>query len=174
MSAEPRATPVARYVAVLIGSALLSLAVVCGRELWLRNAEDSDWESWVDPVVMTVGDATFQPWMLPAAVVAVLVALVLVWISVRPRTRTHRRVASSAGVWMRPVDIARMLTATARTVPGVSSAHSQVTGASATVTVATHSGRDDVAESVPASLAPLIDELGLDLTLRVNTGEVSR
>ncbi|WIM73080.1 hypothetical protein QP028_05225 [Corynebacterium suedekumii] len=58
MSAEPRATPVARYVAVLIGAALLSLAVVCGRELWLRNAEASDWESWVHPVVMTVGDAT--------------------------------------------------------------------------------------------------------------------
>lgn len=174
MSAEPRATPVARYVAVLIGAALLSLAVVCGRELWLRNDDDADWRSWVDPAVMTVGEATFQPWMLPAAVVAILVAVILVWIAVRPRTRTHRQVASSAGVWMRPVDIARMLTATARTVPGVSSAHSQVSGSSATVTVATHSGRTDVTEAVPAALAPLIDDLGLDLTLRVTVGEVTR
>ena len=129
MSADtPRATPLARYVAILIGLALLVLAVICGREIWLRNSRSIHWDSWVEPIVMTIGDATYEPWMLPAGFLAIGLGALLVWSAFRPRHRTHRRIRAAAPVWMRPVDISRTLCAAARTVPGVATAAGRVSG----------------------------------------------
>ncbi|QGU03727.1 DUF6286 domain-containing protein [Corynebacterium comes] len=170
MSADrrpPRANPWARYAAVFLGLILLAVAVVCARELWLRNSRSIHWESWVNPIVMTIGNATFQPWMLPAGLGALLLGGFLVWVAVRPRTRTHRAVASEASVWMRPVDIARMLSGAALAVPGVATAASHVSGRSATVSITTGFGDADLSPAVDATLTPLLADLGLDLNLRV-------
>jgi len=161
----PRATPLARYVAILIGLALLVVAVLCGREIWLRNSRSIDWEPWADPIFRTIGNATYQPWMLPAGVIAAVLGVLLVWSAFRPRTRTHRRVQSTAPVWMRPVDVSRMLCAAARTVPGVASAASHVSGDTAHVSVTGH--REDLAPLVDVALTPLLDSLGVGLTLQV-------
>lgn len=179
-SRQPKADPWARYVAVVTGLALLAAAVVCGRELWLRNSDSITWDSWVDPLVMTVGNATYQTWMLPAGVGALILGLVLLWIAVRPRTRTHQRIHADAAVWMRPVDIARMLTAATRSVPGVASAHSRVTRKSTSVSFTAHPGRADgeaLAGEIERTLAPQLDRLGLSPTLRIRqrtVEEVSR
>lgn len=173
MSAEhlpPRATPWARPAAVLIGVLLLAVSVVCVREVWLRNSRTNHWESWVEPLVETVGNTTYQLWMLPAGIVAVLLGLFLVWVAFRPRTRTHLSVGRGAAVWMRRVDIARMLSATARTVPGVATAASRVNGRTATVSITGRSPDANLSPAVAAVLSPLLGELGLDLTLRVRQG----
>lgn len=166
MSADtPRATPLARYVAILIGLALLVLAVICGREIWLRNSRSIHWDSWVEPIVMTIGDATYEPWMLPAGFLAIGLGALLVWSAFRPRHRTHRRIRAAAPVWMRPVDISRTLCAAARTVPGVATAAGRVSGGSAQIFVTGH--REDLAPLVDAALAPVVTSLGLDLTVKV-------
>ena len=182
MSADtPRATPLARYVAILIGLALLVLAVICGREIWLRNSPSIHWDSWVEPIVMTIGDATYEPWMLPAGFLAIGLGALLVWSAFRPRHRTHRRIRAAAPVWMRPVDISRTLCAAARTVPGVATglawtpvggdipgvatAAGRVSGGSAQIFVTGH--REDLAPLVDAALAPVVTSLGLDLTVKV-------
>lgn len=168
MSAETRApstTPVARHAAVVIGFLLLAVAVVCAREIWLRNSSSLTWESWVEPVLDTVGAATFETWMLPAGVGAVLLGLLLVWMALRPRRRTHERIPAEAPVWMRPVDIARAFTAAAHTVPGVATASTYVGSRDVTVTV---TGRaDDIVRLVEDACAGLPELLGLDRRLRV-------
>ncbi|HHU66516.1 DUF6286 domain-containing protein, partial [Corynebacterium sp.] len=98
-------------------------------------------------------------------VVAALLGAFLVWSAFRPRTRTHRRIRSTAPVWMRPVDISRTLCAAARTVPGVASAASHVSGDTAHVSVTGH--REDLAELVDAALHPLLNSLDVGLTLQV-------
>ncbi|MDO5671170.1 MAG: DUF6286 domain-containing protein [Corynebacterium sp.] len=164
----PRANPVARFVAIVIGLALLVLAVICGREIWLRNSRSIDWDTWVDPIVMTIGNATYQPWMLPTGAAFLVLGALLVWAAFRPRTRTHRMlrpVDAATSVWMRPVDIARMLGAAARAVPGVATAAARVSGSTAHVSVTGH--HPDLAPLVDAALQPLITRLGLEVTLKV-------
>lgn len=174
MSADhraPRADPWARHAAVLIGLILLSTAVVCGRELWLRNSSSIRWESWVDPIMTTIGDATFRPWMLPAGVGALLLGGFLVWVAFRPRTRTHRALSpgasSGASVWMRPVDISRMLSGAALTVPGVATAAGHVAGRNVTVSITTGASDTDPSPMVTTALTSLLADLGLELNLRV-------
>ncbi|SMG23194.1 hypothetical protein SAMN06295981_1269 [Corynebacterium pollutisoli] len=162
---SPRATPLARYVAIIIGLALLATAIVCGREIWLRNSTSIHWDSWVEPIIMTIGDATYQPWMLPAGAVAGVLGTLLVWVALRPRTYTHRAVRSEASLWMRPVDISRLLSATARRVPGVTTAATRLSGSTAHVSVTGH--RDDLAPLVDAALAHTVSALGLGLSVRV-------
>lgn len=169
----PRAHPWARHAAVIIGLVLLIVALVCARELWLRNSSSIHWESWVNPIVGTIGNATYQPWMLPAGFGAFLLGVFLLGVALRPRTRTHRALAPTvvatpgASTWMRPVDIARLLSATALTVPGVSNAASHVAGRTATVSVAARIPDADLSPEVETTLTALLAELGLDVTLRV-------
>lgn len=166
MSADtPRATPLARYVAVVIGLALVAVAVVCGRELYLRTADNAHGESWVEPLVMTVGNATFQPWMLPVGIITLVVGLALLWISVRPRTRTHLAIDPETGIWLRPVDIARYVSAAARSVPGVGSAHTRVDRSKVHVTYSAHPGTHP---DVQAAAQAALDKAGLDFGLRVH------
>lgn len=178
MSAEqlpPRANPWARPAAVVIALLLLALAVICVREVWLRNSRSIHWKSWVEPLLDTVGNTTYQLWMLPAGAGAVLLGVFLVWVACRPRTRTHLPVGDEAAVWMRRVDIARMLSATARTVPGVATAATHVNGRTATVSITGRAADTNLSPAVAAVLDPLLSQLGLDLSLRVrqNTpGEV--
>lgn len=170
MSAEqlpPRADPWARHAAVIIGLLLLAVAVICVREVWLRNSSSIHWQSWVGPLIETVGNTTYQLWMLPTGVGAALLGMLLVWVALRPRTRTHLSVRHRTAVWMRRVDIARMLSATARTVPGVATAASHVNGRTATVSVTGRVPDANLTPAVAAVLGPLLGQLGLDLTLRV-------
>lgn len=161
----PAVLPVARHAAVVIGLTLLVVALVCAREIWLRHSRSLTWESWVEPVIQTVGDATFQPWMVPAGVGALLLGCLLVWMALRPRRHRHESVPGAVPVWMRPVDIARAFTSAARTVPGVATASTHVGPRTVTVTV---SGmREDLPQLVEQACADLPGLLGLDRELRV-------
>lgn len=168
---SPRATPSTRYVAIIIGLALLATAIVCGREIWLRNSNSIHWDPWVEPIIMTIGNATYQPWMLPAGSVVGVLGALLVWAALRPRSYTHRAVRSEASLWMRPVDISRLLSATARRVPGVTTAATRLSGSTAYVSVTGH--RDDLAPLVDAALTDTVSALGLGLSVRVRQEETN-
>ncbi|WP_304324404.1 DUF6286 domain-containing protein [Corynebacterium frankenforstense] len=156
---EPRATPAARWLAVLLGLALVALGVVAGRELWLRLSDGVSWRSWLDPVLEMVAENRFQPWMTWASIIAVVVGLILIVVAFKPRARTHRRLASTTSLWARPVDIARLTTATAKRTPGVGSASTRVSGKTVTAEVQANSTADGVAESIRSSIESTVGPL---------------
>ena len=62
--------------------------------------------------------------------VGIIVALVGLWLlitALMPRPRTHMQVASPSSIWVRPVDVARKATASARSELGRSSISSKAT-----------------------------------------------
>ncbi len=143
----PTAAPAAVPAAVVIAIGLLGLAAVAARELliardviggapWLRNT--FEW----------IGRLHWQQWLVPAAIVALAVGILCVLLALAPRTRTHVALRTTTGApttWMRPVDIARMCSARAGTVPGVAVAHTTVDRRRSTVHV-----RPDDAVTGPA------------------------
>ena len=156
---EPRATPAARWLAVLLGLALVALGVVAGREMWMRRSDGASWPSWLDPVLEMVAENRFQPWMTWASIIAVVVGLILIVVAFKPRARTHRRLASTTSLWARPVDIARLTTATAKRTPGVGSASTRVSGKTVTAEVQANSTADGVAESIRSSIESTVGPL---------------
>ncbi|EEI16038.1 hypothetical protein [Corynebacterium lipophiloflavum] len=112
--AQPRANPTARWLALLIGAALLAVAGAAGRDMWYRWALNDPSNSWISEAFHWAATAPADPL---AVTVGVIVALVGVWLLVKalsPRVRTHTRVVSPASIWVRPVDIARKSTHVAR------------------------------------------------------------
>lgn len=122
---EPRATPSARWLAILLGLSLLALAGVFARDLWYRWGVKQPGNSWV---ASALDWAAFQPANALAVAVGIIVALVGLWVLVRafkPRTRTHVRLASESSIWVRPVDIARRATFVSRNEAGGTHASSR-------------------------------------------------
>lgn len=114
---EPRANPAARWITVVIGLVFLTLSGLLARELWFLY-QDVPFTSWVRPVLDFLADHVVDAVTVTIGILVSLVGLWLVITSFLPRKRTHLRVNSTASVWMRPVDIARKATATARAETG--------------------------------------------------------
>lgn len=155
----PTAAPAAVPAAVVIAIGLLGLAAVAARELliardviggppWLRNT--FEW----------IGRLHWQQWLVPAAIAALAVGILCVLLALAPRTRTHvalRTTATSAPTtWMRPVDVARMCSARASTVPGVAVAHTTVDRRRSTVHVRAD---DSVTGPATAALAQAVTDV---------------
>ena len=151
---RPAASPAARYLAVLIGLLLVAAAVVAGRDLYIRYT-DVEWQPWVSAATGWIGDLTYRAWMLPAGIAALIIGLLLIWAAIRPRTKTHRELTSEVAVWMRPVDVARMCTASAQRVPGVMGAHTVARKRSIDVTVIGNTADQRLREELQQSLQPL-------------------
>ncbi|MBI8999505.1 DUF6286 domain-containing protein [Corynebacterium sp. CCM 9185] len=153
---RPAASPVARYLAILLGLLLLAAAGVAGRDLYIRYA-DVEWQPWVSTATNWISALSYRNWMLPAGIAALIIGLLLLWASVRPRTKTHREINSEVAVWMRPVDIARMCTASAQRVPGVMGAHTVARKRSIDVTVIGNPQDQKLRDELQQSLRPLAD-----------------
>lgn len=169
---QPLAQPTARYTAVILGLLLLGLVGVVIRELWSMRT-DSDLESWAEPITQVIGRATYQPWMLPAGIASIVLGIILIYIAFRPRTRTHRPLASTASLWTRSVDIARMCTAASEKVPGVMRAYSVATNKRVTVNVHGDVKDPTLQSRVEAVVEPLVAELEHepDLAIRIHRKE---
>ena len=133
--AQPRANPAARWLALLIGVALLAVAGVTGRDIWYRWALNDPSNSWFAEAFRCVATQPADPLAVAAGVI---VALLGVWLLVKalsPRVRTHTRVASPASIWVRPVDVARKSTHVARQQAPGSAISSRSTRKKLTVSV---------------------------------------
>ncbi|MCK7637502.1 DUF6286 domain-containing protein [Corynebacterium pygosceleis] len=172
---RPAASPVARYLAILLGLLLLAAAAVAGRDLYIRYT-DVEWQPWVSTATEWIGGLSYRNWMLPAGIAALIVGLLLLWASIRPRTKTHRELTSPVAVWMRPVDVARMCTASAQQVPGVMAAHTVAKKRSIDVTVIGNPGDERLRDELHRSLQPLANLVAGSpaLNVQVQKKEVSK
>jgi hypothetical protein len=114
----PVAAPAAGYVGALIALLILAAGAVALRDAavrfgWLQGT------AWTDTAVSGLDGLTYQPWMLPGGVVAILIGLWWVSAALRPRRRTALAVPARTSVWIAKADLARLASAAAASVPGV-------------------------------------------------------
>ncbi|MDO4927882.1 MAG: hypothetical protein Q3976_02260 [Corynebacterium sp.] len=125
-----RARPAARAATMCIGLLILAIGVVAAREQWYVNRDDNDAQPWITPALDFIGDATYQDWMMPVGFVVAFIGLIFLIIAVRNRRVTHLALANKANddlIWFaRPLDIARLCTASVQDVPGVEKAQTNV------------------------------------------------
>lgn len=120
---QPKASPAARWVAVLIGLVFLALAGVAIHDI---VALHSSRDGIVEPAARTLSEGVFHGWMAAASVGALILGLLLLIAALRPRKNTHLPLKAQVPLWTRPVDIARYTTAHAKEVSGVKSATTTV------------------------------------------------
>lgn len=165
---EPKASPAARWIAILLGLGLIGLAAVAGRELWIHYSDSTTWTSWLDPFAETLAKNSFQLWMIPAAIISLIVGIILFIIALRPRARKHVELQSDVSLWTRPVDIARYTTATAKRVPGVTAASTTVKRNNVTLNADCASSAADLEERVRSSVQQRLTPLLGKPSLKVN------
>ena len=123
----PTAGPAAMPVALLFGFALLAAAFLAGREFLVARGHLGG-SPWIAEAVSWIARLHWQSWMIAAAIAAVVLGLLLVFVGVKPRTRTHSGLGESAStVWATPTDIARLCSAAAQSTRAVVDAHTVVT-----------------------------------------------
>lgn len=139
MPAEGRA-PVAPPAAGYIG-ALLAVLVIAAGCIALRDAFiAAEWISgplWVDAAIKWVDGLRFAGWMIAAALGLVLIGGWALYSALRPRRKTAVQLQARSAIWIKTVDLARIATTTADTVPGVLDARARATRRKVVVTVHT-------------------------------------
>lgn len=154
----PAASPRARWWTILCGVLLLAASGVALHDLLvLRDTVEG--RLWLDPVFDGVANATYGSWVLPSALGCGILALVFFIATVLPRAHTHLGFAGDSSLHARPVDIARICTATARRVGGVFRASTVVTRKRIVVTVNTAAGENTEAEIVSAHVQEKVSDI---------------
>ena len=130
--AGSRGAPPVKWLAILLGLALIALACVAWRDVWISYT-NSPQTLWSAPVFRLIGTPPLPMWMVWAGVASMVVGLIFFIIAVRPGRMTHVPVSSSTEdgattMWIRNVDIARLVSGTTRRIPGVSTAQTRTTG----------------------------------------------
>lgn len=176
MPAKPLApadSPRARWLAALLGVALLALCGVAVREFVVWYWRPTGWRPWVNDLPGLVTGMSPE-WTAISGVIAVALGLFLVVSALRPRKRRYVRIdAPSADIWLRPVDIARYSTSSVKRLPGVVSASTFARKNRVTVDVAgrdlTH---DDVTRHLETTLHKVFSpDLEVHVSLREPTEE---
>lgn len=177
MSAKnpPKAAPVAAFTAVIIALLLIALAVVGIHDLAVTQKWASG-TSWSRTIIDGTNGATRADWVVPLAVVALLVGLFLLVVSFRPRRSTHQHVPDdddSVDVWIAPAALGKMATNAAEDAPGVLSAHPRTSARRVRISVGTTPGADrgQVVDTVQQLVGERIGALS-DRPVKVTTREV--
>ncbi|MBY4129321.1 Asp23/Gls24 family envelope stress response protein [Rhodococcus fascians] len=174
----PTAGPAAMPVALLFGFMLLGVAFVAGREFFIANGSLGG-SPWIADAIGWVARVHWQRWMIAAAIGAAVIGLLLVFIGVKPRTRTHSGLGGAAPtVWATATDIARLCSAAAQSTRGVVDAHTVVTRKKIVVQVARDSAFDvdTVDAAVREAIAPTLSVAagGRRLTLQQSVAQPTR
>lgn len=135
-SVRPGAQPLAPAGASYAGAALAVIVIVLGG-LGIREAlVAAGWiggQRWVADAVGAVDGAAPASWMTIAGVAVVVLGAVLVLLAVKPRRRRAVAVESQTAIYIDLSDVARIATAAAESVAGVTSARSTATRKKVTV-----------------------------------------
>lgn len=133
---RPGARPLAPAGASYLGAALAVMVIAAGA-LGVREALVAEgWiggDRWLASVVDAVDGAAPAPWMTAAGIAATVLGAVLVLVAVKPRRRRAVAVESRTAIYIDLTDVARIATAAAESVAGVTSA--RTTAARRKVTV---------------------------------------
>lgn len=166
--AEPKGNPAVRWLTVLFGLVLLALSAVIGRDLWYRFQENDPDNSWVRSALEWLGTATVNPLGVTVGIILALVGLWLIITAFKPRPRRYVQVDSVSSIWMRPVDVARKATASARTELGRASIASRATRKKLTVNVE-DDGSPGLDQRLTETLTGEMQRLAQAPNIRVNT-----
>ena len=154
---QPTASPLARGWTIVLGIVLLGLTAVIVRDVLILNGSVSG-SQLLPPVFDWFATVQSESWMLWAGIGCALVAVFFLLVTVRPRRRTHMAFGDGSELYARPVDVARLSTATARRVPGVLSAHTVTTRKKISVKVVT-AVTPESAETIRARVSTHVSEL---------------
>lgn len=176
---EPARSPLARWWTLLLALGFLAAGAVVVREILVDNGT-VDSGRWLTPALNWLADLSYRDWMLPAAIGCAVVALIFLIVTVRPRAKTHMALTGAGDdapqVFARPVDLARLTTATVERVPGVLRATTVTTRKRITVTVVTAAAADEHAQLIDRvtaaarSIADLVDE-SPDVAVKLTHGD---
>lgn len=165
----PRAQPSSRIFALTLCLLMFGVAGIAARELWTKRTGTA-LESWLSPIFELISRAQYQPWMLPVGILAIVVGLIFMFSSLKPRRATHQALAGEPTLWVRNVDIARMCTAVAERVPGVAVASTYASPRVVTVTVTGNSGDEPLPDRVRLAVHDKLAKLAKAPTLHVRMG----
>lgn len=138
---SPSGRPGAAILGAVIGLGLLVLCGVAVRDL----AVEAGWaqgEPWLAEAAHRSTETAWAGWMWAAAIGCIVVGLLLVAVSLKPRRPTHFQLTEHDVLWTRPVDVARRCSAAAESVSGVDHAKTVVTRRKAKCTVIARESAD--------------------------------
>lgn len=141
---------------VLVHDAVVASPVVAGR-------------SWVSAPVDGVDGVTAAAWLVPVAVLLVLLGLWLLVSALRPRPRTAVALRATTGVFLRPKDVAALARRAAEEVDGVIDVTARATTSRVRVRVTATSAQavdEPVRAAVTNRLAALAHPPRLDVTVK--------
>jgi Family of unknown function (DUF6286) len=160
----PRALPAAAWLGPLSALVLVAIGVVLGQEALSRWGVAG--RSWLGVALEDVDGMRAGTWTVPAGVLLVVLGLLLLVATFKPRRRTHVPVAGEADLWMSPTALAALARDAAEGVPGVA----RVSVSASTTTV-----RLRAAAERPDAVAPAVEEAvtarlaGADVKISVRT-----
>ncbi|KAA0092773.1 hypothetical protein CIW49_28730 [Mycolicibacterium sp. P1-18] len=168
----PVAAPAAGYVGALIALLILALGAVALRDAavhfgWLTGT------AWIDTAVSGLDGLTYQGWMLPAGIVAILVGLWWVSAAIRPRRRTALEVPATTSVWIAKGDLARLASAAADSVPGVLDSRASASLRTVKVTANVTAGDPALKAAITTAVADAVGGFTTTtprITVRTRTG----
>lgn len=171
----PRATPAAAVTGTIVAILLVALAVVGIHDLFVTQGWAAG-NSWTRASVDAVDGTTRADWVVPLAVAALLLGLLLLVVSLRPRRTTHRPVADreeAGDVWVTPAVLCALARSAAQDAPGVLHATPKVAGRRIKVALHTTPGadRDRSVTAAEQLIATRIGSLS-DLRVQVSATEV--
>lgn len=157
---EPVARPAAAPITVVVAIFLIGLGFVAGHD-FLVERDVIPGPEWTRNAFHWLSRVTWQGWMLPVAIGAIVIGAAMLVAVAKPRVRTHFAVGGEPAMWLRPTDVARRSTAVTMQVDGVLRAHTTVDRRTAKVTVTTDAAAshaaDSVRHAVEAALTDLVD-----------------
>ncbi|MBV7282107.1 MULTISPECIES: DUF6286 domain-containing protein [Corynebacterium] len=165
-----KAQPAARGVAIFIGLLLVAAGAIAGRELWVLLS-DTNQSSWIEPVLNYLRDVDqWATWMFAVAGACAALALILLFIAFKPRSTTHLEYSyGDTTLHIRRVDFARLLTATALSIPGVRAAESTVRKKKAGVQVQTDFADEAMLDKLRAEEEKHVHALSSSMKLKITT-----
>lgn len=163
---EPRKSPRARGWMFILGLIFLAGGAVGIRELLLETDTISG-PSWLQPIIDWLSHAHWVQMFLIIAVIALILGLIILIASLRPRTKTHILIDNEASLWMRPVDIARACSARAKDQRGVLNATTVATAKRVTVTVTGDPDDPGLSDRVHTACRPVVQAVSSQPDLKV-------
>ncbi|MEJ4112877.1 hypothetical protein ACGE24_07960 [Corynebacterium kroppenstedtii] len=163
---EPRKSPKARGWMFVLGLVFLTAGGIGIRDV-LVVTDTVSGPSWLHPIITWLSHAHWVPMFLAIAIVALILGLIILIASVRPRSKTHMLVDKDASVWMRPVDIARACSARAKDQRGVLNATTVATAKCVTITVTGDPDDPGLSDRVVKACRPVVQTVSSQPDLKV-------
>ena len=178
MSAKntPRAAPAAAVTGLIVAIALIGLGVVGIHDLFVTQGWATG-HAWARGAIDGINGSTRADWVIPLAVVSLLVGLLLLWVSLKPRRPTHQLVPDedeAADVWIDPAALGRLARSAGEDVPGVLHAYPSVSRRRIRVDLRTTPGadREQISQTATEQIHDRIGDLS-DLPVKIRAKEAT-